>query len=275
MNSNIKDFCKKLDQGVDSVRDLSKKFRQTFDLTGFAYVRVYLDGRVGWVSSDADHDRLLIESGFLKEDPLIDTPKLLKEGRYLWFHDRQFPGCEAFYRDRSQLFGLDHGLVVVNHHKDYLETGCFSGCLAKRPLYNLFLKETGLFLAFLEYFKNHLNKPLSSLLEEGLTIDDLKTPIRKPISNTIPSEDRCSLVSTCGWASLLKLSPREKQCLALVWHSYTYQEIGESLNLSPRTIEHYLESIKNKLGIDTRAELRIAAKKLIELGLADETIFFY
>jgi len=62
------------------------------------------------------------------------------------------------------------------------------------------------------------------------------------------------------------LSPREKQCLTLFQQAMTYTEIGSLLNLSPRTVEHYVESIKNKLNIHTRTELRIAAQKLVELG---------
>lgn len=267
MNSVLRDFCNKLDKNVDTVRQLSKDFCETLNLSGFAYVRVYHDGRVGWVTSDSDHDRLLIDSGAIEEDPLLDTAELLREGRYLWFHDREFPGCEDFYRNRSQKFGLDHGLVIVNHHQDYLETGCFSGLLSKRPLYNLFMNETGLFRAFLEHFTTHLTKPLISLLEDGLMIEDLKSP-KKNLSDDdeIPSKTRAALIAACGWSNLLKLSPRETECLALVHQNLTHQQIGDRLQLSPRTIEHYLESVKIKLDINTRAELHLAAQKIVELG---------
>lgn len=270
MNSKIHDFCKKLETGVDSVRHLTKNFREALHLTTFAYVRVYHNGKVTWLTSDSDHDRLLIESGFLEEDPLVDTSQMLKEGRYLWFHNREFPGCEEFYRYRSKAFGLDHGLVIVNHHQDYLETGVFSGALTKRPLYNLFMNETGLFHALLDQFKSSLNKPLVSILEEGLMIDDIKPSVRKAASDhyEISAETRSLLIASSGWSNLLKLSARERECLGLIGQNLTYQEIGNLLDLSPRTIEHYLESVKNKLGVNSRAELLMAARKLIELGLS-------
>ncbi len=273
MNSEVRDFCKKLDNGVDSVRNLTKNFREALDVTTFAYVRVYHDERVSWVTSDADHDRLLIDSGFLENDPLVNTAQLLKEGRYLWFHNREFPGCEDFYRYRSRIFGLDHGLVIVNHHKKYLETGVFSGLLSKKPLYNLFMNEMGLFRTFLEEFKSRLNKTLNSILEEGIMINHIKAPVSQHTFDYVEilPEKRLSLIASSKWSKFLKLSNREKECLVLVSQHLTYQEMGDFLGLSARTIEHYLDSVKNKLEIHSRAELYVAAQKMIELGLSKET----
>ncbi|HSX11097.1 MAG TPA: LuxR C-terminal-related transcriptional regulator [Chlamydiales bacterium] len=266
MKSIFQNYCKRLDQGVDSARSLSRHFRETFGLTAFAYVRVYRDGRVGWVTSDADHDRLLIERGYLEEDPLIDTAEFLKKGHYLWFHDRQFPGCESFYHDRQKLFGLDHGLVVVNHRTNYLETGCFSGCLAKRPLYNLFLQEKELFREFTTYFGENLTPQHQSLLEEGLHIEDLKSQPRAQVIE-IPQQEREQLAEALGYSKFLKLSKREKECLLLMGRHLTYEDIAQELALSQRTVEHYLKSVKTKLEIDTRPELYEAAQKMALLRL--------
>lgn len=266
MKSVFESYCKQLDRGVDSVRSGSRRFCEMFDLTGFAYVRVYHDGHVGWVTSNSDHDRMLIDRGHLESDPLIDTAELLKEGYYLWFHDRKFPGCDSFYRDRERLFSIDHGLVVVNHCKSYLETGCFSGCLAERALYNTFLKEIGLFREFLNYFSQDLSSLHESILQEGLKIEDLKIDSREPMRELEESE-RESLIKTVGCPKFLKLSKREKEALSLLGDSLTYDEIAQKMGLSYRTIEHYLESVKIKLDIEHRLDLFAAAKKLKELGL--------
>jgi DNA-binding CsgD family transcriptional regulator len=267
MTAKFNYYFRRLDSGVDVVRQKSKHFCEAMELSAFAYVRVYHDGRVGWVTSDADHDRLLFDSGFIAKDPLIDTAKALKKGCYLWFHDREFPGSENFYKLRTKNFNIDHGMVMVNHQKEYLETTCFSGLLKRRPLYNLFTKEKGLFKAFTEHFKQVLNPRLKSLLEEGITMDDIRGISPLPSPAELSSERRAALISACGLANLLRLSARERECLSLFHQALTFEEIAQSLNLSPRTIEHYMGSIKNKLDIHTRSELQLAAEKLIELGL--------
>jgi DNA-binding CsgD family transcriptional regulator len=266
MKSIFETYCRRLDRGVDEVRSASRRFCETLDLTGFAYVRVYRDGRVGWVTSDADHDRMLIDRGHLESDPLIDTAQLLREGQYLWFHDREFPGSESFYQDRRRVFSIDHGMVVVNHQKEYLETGCFSGCLAKRPLYNVFVRENGLFREFLHYFSQNLSPLQQSLLQEGLQIEELKTKSRKPLQE-LKAEERESLAAALGCSEFLKLSKRERECLHWLAESFAYEEIARKMGLSYRTVEHYLESAKVKLGADHRTEMIAAARKMRQLGL--------
>ncbi|KTC86092.1 MULTISPECIES: PAS and helix-turn-helix domain-containing protein [Legionella] len=51
------------------------------------------------------------------------------------------------------------------------------------------------------------------------------------------------------------LSPREQICLHYLSQGLTYKQIAKELNLSPRTVETYINSAKSKLGIETKAQL--------------------
>lgn len=51
------------------------------------------------------------------------------------------------------------------------------------------------------------------------------------------------------------LSSREYQCVQLLKQGYTAKKIGKLLNLSHRTVEHYLENVKNKIGVSSKNEL--------------------
>lgn len=58
------------------------------------------------------------------------------------------------------------------------------------------------------------------------------------------------------------LSEREREVLRLIAEGRTYKEMAELLALSVKTIESYRERIKEKLGLNTRAELvRYALEK--------------
>lgn len=50
-------------------------------------------------------------------------------------------------------------------------------------------------------------------------------------------------------------TPREQQVLHLLTRGKTAKEIGSELNLSKRTIEHYIENIKGKMKVDTKSQL--------------------
>lgn len=63
--------------------------------------------------------------------------------------------------------------------------------------------------------------------------------------------------------SNLLLTARQVDCLKCFIKGMTMKQVGKTLNLSPRTIEHYLEIIKIKLNCKTRNEL---IKKGLQLG---------
>ncbi|MFV0340230.1 MAG: helix-turn-helix transcriptional regulator [Parachlamydiaceae bacterium] len=254
------------DLSVDRVRKLTKSFCQQLDITAFGYVRIYDNGTVSWITTNPDQDRFLVESGELSRNPLVNDRNLLKEGNYLDLYNRQFPGSEVFYRERAKFFQMDHGMVLVRHQKNYIETGCFSGHSLKKSLHQLFMNEQALFKTFLDYFVRQLDPGLLEVLSQGISLHDLKDEKNVLEEDTL-NIDRASLLLACGQKGLLTLSKREKQCLVLLKEGHTYHSIGLALKLSERTVEHYLESVKNKLNLQSRTELIEVAERLTQLRI--------
>lgn len=58
-----------------------------------------------------------------------------------------------------------------------------------------------------------------------------------------------SLVANC------KLSKRQYDCLYLLLKGFATKQIAQRLNLSPRTIEHYINIIKQKFNCSTRQDI--------------------
>jgi len=58
------------------------------------------------------------------------------------------------------------------------------------------------------------------------------------------------------------LTQRQKECLYCLVQGMTIKQIATELTLSPRTVEHHIESIKNKLRCNSRSELIAKALKL-------------
>lgn len=59
------------------------------------------------------------------------------------------------------------------------------------------------------------------------------------------------------------LTQRQSECLFFLLRGYSYKSIAKILNLSPRTIEIYVESIKNRLDCCSKSQL---IEKAVELG---------
>lgn len=66
---------------------------------------------------------------------------------------------------------------------------------------------------------------------------------------------------------VVSLSDREIECLQQLLHGKTAMEIGQFLHLSPRTVESYLENLKEKLSCHSKRELVSRAQLFSRLKL--------
>lgn len=60
---------------------------------------------------------------------------------------------------------------------------------------------------------------------------------------------------------VFNLSDRELECLFLILRGKTAKQIAEIICLSKRTVEYYIENIKNKFGCHTKADLILISVK--------------
>lgn len=98
------------------------------------------------------------------------------------------------------------------------------------------------------------------------------------ISGRHPLADSLSLIRSLGILNAAQdvtsisdnitetyLSKRQIQCATLLLAGMTTKDIAMQLNLSPRTIEHYIEMIKSKLECSNKTELIIKLSALINI----------
>jgi DNA-binding CsgD family transcriptional regulator len=55
--------------------------------------------------------------------------------------------------------------------------------------------------------------------------------------------------------SLVHPNTKQSECCQLMIQGYSSREIGEIMHLSPRTVEYYINILKNKFGAKNRAHL--------------------
>jgi len=111
----------------------------------------------------------------------------------------------------------------------------------KSPLYNENSKLIGIFGISILLGEHNIAESLLHVTKLGML-----NPARFPVSASRKSE----MTNTA-----YTFSKRERECLFYLSRAKTSKEIAAILNISIRTIEHYIDNIKTKIGIASRSEL--------------------
>lgn len=96
---------------------------------------------------------------------------------------------------------------------------------------------------------------------KGASADELNRAIQlvlegeSYVSPQVPRRGHTTDGTTLDDPVLESLTPRQRQILDLIGQGKTMVEIGEMLNVSPRTIEFHRARIKTKLGVSTETAL--------------------
>jgi DNA-binding CsgD family transcriptional regulator len=93
-----------------------------------------------------------------------------------------------------------------------------------------------------------------------------KTELAEAIATIHPLLHRAVLKTRFNFEGQppVRLTPREKECLGWAAHGHTSKEIGESLGLTPATVNFFIDAAVGKLAAANRAH---AAAKAVAIGL--------
>ncbi len=103
-------------------------------------------------------------------------------------------------------------------------------------------------LAFIKSFKQQSDDLFAGAEQNPFTVTDYgPKPISDFYANVFEQNQQTELQSP--------LSPRQQELLHLLAHGLSCQQIANQLNLKIKTVYHYLEIIKKKLGLLNRDAL--------------------
>jgi DNA-binding CsgD family transcriptional regulator len=162
---------------------------------------------------------------------------------------------------QQDLMVLQGQSIELIHHLDNLKDSK-AYFLKKTPLRDEQLHVIGVIFHCMPYIQADLVNALKNIdhnLYDAVNVPD------------------CYMLDTCH--NPANLSARELECLFLQLRGHSAKRIGETLGLSKRTIESYIDNIKTKLGCLNKSELLVTAmmqgyhrnlpKSLLKLNLLE------
>lgn len=158
----------------------------------------------------------------------------------MWDHLPYAPP-EVYLNSRKK-FGFAHGLTIIRQHKDYSDSFVFAAQAGNSQINNFYLNQKELFTAFIRDFYAKMAPVLTDLASEKFSIPRGIAFVANP---------------------LLTLTPRQLDCAQLLKEGITSKEIAKVLQLSPRTVETHIDTLKNKFKARNRVQLMGSLEKLL------------
>lgn len=260
---NFKDIFKNNERNQDFLKKISEPLKRSFGIDVFWHVTVHENGQLSGLCNYNDAFCHFWENHWYNEMDFFISPAQLNKGYFLLEYDM---GYDNYMQNIEEKYPLHHPFLMIRKEKN--EKADLFGFSSKKcipALPSLYINNLPLLNSYIDYF---LDAEQNFKIPPGETMVDMATLRGKDIyygknygEECLPNRERnFQFLNQIGVDPFLlkaanKLTPREKQVLVACLDGKTAAENGEELGLSPRTIQSYIENIKNRLGILTREEL--------------------
>lgn len=217
----------------------------------FTYFRLDSSGQFVILGNFAAQLEYYYDQQLFQANPYLVDPELLQSGCVI-LADTPDPEFLDTIERSKKMYHLDNTFLILEKSGDTVE-GFFFGTRSPNasPIY---LHRLDLLKKFNHYFTQKAAPIIKQMEGEGFNLKQVKG------SNFLKRSPDCPLSNhdprTKNFLKCISpLSKRERECLELFRQGHSAQAAAARLNLSRRTVEHYYENIKNKLGCTSKWDL--------------------
>jgi DNA-binding CsgD family transcriptional regulator len=226
------------------------------------HVRVYDNGTCSISTPNFKHFEYLFD---VKCHLVAHVPETLLHQENISYLIPENGAYSAIMKELRARFGLKNVFNRIQRHVGYYDCFCFAFSINKYEAVNFYLNNT----EDLDRFSlDFIDKVLSNIGNETqnlISLDNRMLSNIRGLKRNFESQlfyDDATLNSflrgkfvNLSRRSNITLTAREQECLKYLFLGYTAKQTGEILGLSFRTIESYLDNIKNKLGCFRKTEI--------------------
>ncbi len=235
-----------------------------FGVNNFVYFAISNTGKMTLLSSNPSWIEYYYAEKFYLSQPHFQPPQNFKSGISI---PRNIP-CEAYQQmsKKAQEFNVNFGLTFINKNRNGVEIIGFDTLTSSPKLDMLLINEQALLQNFIVQFKTEKKHLFQKINEVHVDVTPYYDPLYANVPITQRLTDRENFLNSIRSQKIPSLSLRDKDVLIHMLEAKTASQIALQLHLSPRTVENYIERLKNKLGCHSKFELIQKAKELDQVG---------
>ena len=244
----------------DLMRNLCEPLKMYFNAEWFARVTFVLNDQ----EECTGHYGLITDMGFIKsylfqfDDNGKSFTRAIREtpfncySYFTWSNSNDCPLILMKYQEH----GITKGLSIYKRFKDRVEVWSFAGRDPKGIPSIITQASIAPFQDFIDYYDKQktLNQLTSPFVNYSQPFDMSYIKPHGQIENFKAAILSNKFTLNIGDRSV-SLSKREWECLSGMAQGKTYKGVAKLLSLSPRTVETYLNQIREKAGISSKHKL--------------------
>ncbi|KTC85631.1 MULTISPECIES: helix-turn-helix transcriptional regulator [Legionella] len=235
---------------------------ETLGVHFFGYTAVDQEGNAFCLGSKADYATEYLRRNHARNDVHVHAEKAKKQFHYdFWDYLELNKNTEELYQ-MAAAFDQGHTLTISQHDDDMTHCYHFSGRLTDDSINQRYLEKLDSLHAFISYFRNCMKTipELAAVYKLPLNIEDAAKQQKK--INLIHSDPRkINFEKEANNRLYFKnqsryyLTPKEQECLQWLRLGKSASLIAEIKQVSRKTIERYIESIKAKYNCHTMIQI--------------------
>ena len=252
------------------IKRICEPLERCFGINYFTYHSISSDGLWRPIVSRPDWADFYTEKQLYLHDPFLQNPECYRSEALLWMHHTNDIYQREILNLAKEKYHLDHGMMIVHKTVESCEFFGFSAPTHVAQIYSTYMNDIELLKKFCLYFKEELSfivkqveyDPIDLLVKKGDRFNHISSPFEM-----VSDSSKTSFLRQIVAHSEQSLSKREKECISIYLDDMRMEDVALKMGLSPRTVECYLNNIKNKLGCDNKSSLLKRARELRSLGI--------
>jgi DNA-binding CsgD family transcriptional regulator len=254
---------------ADHIAEICSPLKK-INISYFAHVRIRHDKKISAMSSNPRFMEHYLKNHYFNAD--IHRVDESKFGNFFVWDGIEFSGRSAKMCREAGEFGIHNPFTIIERNKNEIDYYHFANHSVSKQINQVYLANLDLLYLFISHFNDNIKRS-RTLSKAHDFIFDLNSDDTIAFEDSLMTYDRSDFLNSIHHKKSYQLeienqvlSKRQSEIVRLVVHGKTMKEIGKMLNLSPRTVGHYFETIKMKLNISTRSELISKTTNLLNAG---------
>lgn len=222
----------------------------SLNLTHFSYTKSYVDHRRVYLTTHPDLLEDYFSEALYKIGDCEYRPTTYQDQVLLW---SSLPDQTLYMQARQH--GISNGILIIKPTLTYTEFFNFATHLTNINITNTYLTNYALIEKFIQYFREKskylvlTSEKLNFILPHRREANHLSAQSYKA--------DHFLLMDR------VKLTKRQYECAVKLVQGYTFKEISQVLNLSPRTVESYINHLKSKFSTRSKTQLVLKLAEIL------------